>query len=163
VVPVPGNQAADRAEAISQAAKRALLVAIKSDEKALPGALADIQELGAAAVLGSVWAWSSVTLKCLTGLDGPVGDGWFLELEFLDEDGRRVDIRSAASPGQQAAAQMVTLYGNSDHDTAAAICGTAWEGDEGTSLLVASVTLAAMLAREDPGGYLREPASGSAP
>ena len=130
---------------LQKAINDAWMAAVTDDSDDLTEHLAYIAGWGARGIHVAVAGWSAISLKCLTG--GEPGDG-FYALEVTDTStGKTVSVDRLQDPANQQAVQAVTVVGNKDFDTLAAIARAAFGADYGTGLMVSSVKLAATLTR----------------
>lgn len=172
------------ADTATAAAETALALAIRGEEHAssdgapLAAAIGTIVQMGPCAVQVALAGWCGLTLHGFARARGalrahiparpaPAGrpgrltvtvrqgaDGfWALEARD-DRTGTPASIDQAASLGLRDAMRIVTCLGNSDHDTIAAIAGTARAAGPAalTDLMSETVRLAAKTARHISAG-----------
>jgi len=133
---------------LQAAIRRAYDCALEDNRDELIEALVRISEWGVMGVHVAVMGWSAIMLGCSTGDFKPDRRG-FYSLECLDtQTGSVVAVDQVVSRAEREAMQLVSLYGNQDHDTAVAICTAAAAEDGAASLMWASCTMAAAMTLE---------------
>jgi len=146
------------ADAVKDAAEKALIYAILGEEgqrdDASAGEFADAMEaivqMGPRAVHVALSGWCGLTLHGFAQSQEAIpADGfWVLEVEDA-ETGEQVSVDRIEDPAHRDAMRIVTCFGNNDHDTIAAITGTAWDAgpDVLVKLMCEAVRLAAQTAQ----------------
>ena len=141
------NAAREPPPGLADSTREALISATCGQERRAIESIADIAGWGPQGVHAALCGWSAISLEGLGEGDAGRPGYWYLEVT----DSRTGDVvaidQPEITPAERDAARLVSLYGNDDHSTIIAIVHAHWDTDCCAGLMVASVRMAAGVAR----------------